>query len=443
MTVTGLPFGAFLAALLVLIPLPGHWRARNIPTLSIIAWLFVINVTHGINTIAWSDNFDMKLAVWCDIVIRLDAGANLALPAACFCLCMHLERVASVRLVGTNALDKRRRMIIDLVVCLGLPIIYMALFYIVQGHRFDIVEGFGCHAATYVSIPEFFIVWFLPIVFALGTLVFSALAFLHFFRRRATFATHLASSSAGLTPGRYFRLMSMSIVLMFWSLLIISCNLYFNYRPGLRPWTNWADVHSNFSRVSRFPTKFIPEDSLRWTYFLWWTTPISAYIFVLFFAFGQDALREYWACVQWISTNVLRRKPQGMSQLGSLLPISSPPPSYDQKDSKTFTHKSSQTKLLASPSSTTHYDSKFSITATSPSDTHSFSDSMSYHYERRLDIPQDVSASMDSTFTRLSPISISQSSLFTCIPPPTPPAPARLFDDDRLSRYSTVTTHAI
>lgn len=67
MSVNGLPFASFLAALLVLIPLPGHWRARNIPTLSIIAWLFLVNVAHGVNTIVWSDNFDLKLLVWCDI----------------------------------------------------------------------------------------------------------------------------------------------------------------------------------------------------------------------------------------------------------------------------------------------------------------------------------------------------------------------------------------
>ena len=60
-------FASFLAALLVLLPLPGHWRARNIPTLSLIAWLFILNVVHGVNVIEWYDNTEIKLKVWCDI----------------------------------------------------------------------------------------------------------------------------------------------------------------------------------------------------------------------------------------------------------------------------------------------------------------------------------------------------------------------------------------
>ena len=62
-----MPFASFLAAVLVLIPLPGHWRARNVATLSIIAWLFLVNVAHGVNTIAWAHNIEIKLVVWCDI----------------------------------------------------------------------------------------------------------------------------------------------------------------------------------------------------------------------------------------------------------------------------------------------------------------------------------------------------------------------------------------
>ena len=62
-----LPYVAFLAALLVLIPLPWHWRARNIATLSMIAWLFVINVIYGVDAIIWYHNVAKVALVWCDI----------------------------------------------------------------------------------------------------------------------------------------------------------------------------------------------------------------------------------------------------------------------------------------------------------------------------------------------------------------------------------------
>ncbi|KAI0632780.1 pheromone A receptor-domain-containing protein [Trametes polyzona] len=299
MTLDHLAFAAFLAAVLVLIPLPWHWRARNIPTLSLIAWLFMINVAHGVNVILWWGNLKIRVVVWCDIVSKLVISANMALPAACFCLAMRLEGIAAVRQVKTSHLDKRQRVIVDLAICVGIPLVYMALHYVVQGHRFDIIEDFGCQPDSYVSIPEFFLVWFVPILSCLGTFILGGMAFMHFFRRRATFARHLAASNSGLTPSRYFRLMSMSLALVIWDVVIFALTLSWNYRNGLRPWTNWADVHSNWLAIGRFPMAFIPADDKRWLYFIWWTAPTTAYMFFAFFAFGRDASVEYGACVRW------------------------------------------------------------------------------------------------------------------------------------------------
>ncbi|EED83637.1 hypothetical STE3-type G-protein coupled receptor [Postia placenta Mad-698-R] len=315
----GLPLASFLAAVLVLLPLQWHWRARNIPTLSIIVWLFIVNLTHGVNAIVWYHNVEAQLVVWCDITTKLDIGANIALPAACFCLCMHLERIASERQAKTTFTDKRRRMWTDLAICVCIPIIYMAMHYIVQGHLFDIVEDFGCRAEDYVSIPEFFIMWLLPILFCLGTFVLSGLAFVHFLRRRAIFARHLANSTSGLTPTRYFRLMAMSLVEMFWAVIVIAITLYFNYRDGLRPWISWANVHSDFSRIGQFPTVLIPTTELRWTYFLWWTTPVSAGLFFIFFAFGADAVKEYGSCIEWLRRVAIHRNDKN-APLAATLP---------------------------------------------------------------------------------------------------------------------------
>jgi hypothetical protein len=120
----------------------------------------------------------------------------------------------------------------------------------------------------------------------------------HFWVRRITFARHLASSA--LTPSRYFRLMALALFQMFWGLAVTLGDMLFTFRGGLRPYISWADVHSNFLRVAVFPTLFIPERDLQFTYMLWWTIPVSSVTFFLFFAFGQDAMREYRACLSWI-----------------------------------------------------------------------------------------------------------------------------------------------
>ncbi|KAJ7248821.1 GPCR fungal pheromone mating factor, partial [Mycena rebaudengoi] len=306
------PIASFICAALVLVPLPWHWRAGTVPTISIALWLFVLNFINGVNTALWMDSIETKALVWCDITTKLFIGSNISLPASIFCLCIHLERVSSVRQVRTTPTQKRRRQLFDCAMCFGLPIIYMILHYVVQGHRFDIVEDFGCRPATYVSLASVFILWVPLLLFSAGSFILSALALHHFWVRRITFNQHLATSA--LTPSRYFRLMSLALFQMSWGLAVTLGDMLFTLRGGLRPWISWADVHSNFGRVAAFPLLFIPAQDLVYTYALWWTIPVSSLVFFLFFAFGADAMREYRAVVRC----VLRRPAEDTS---SSLPV--------------------------------------------------------------------------------------------------------------------------
>lgn len=304
-----LPVGAFIAAGLVLVPLPWHWRARNVAMLSTIVWLFVSNMIYAVDAIIWAGNVEDSAPVWCDITTKLQVGTNMALPACCLCICIHLERIASVRQVATSHSDKIRRVIFDAIICWVIPMVYMALHYVVQGHRFDIVENFGCRPTVYVSIPAIFLIWIPPITAALATFGFAAVAVRHFFRRRVMFAKHLQNSNSGLTTSRYFRLMSMAVIQMFWSLIITSFNVWFSCQNGLRPWISWDNVHTGFSQIAYFPTVLIPTSTLTWTYILWWALPASAVIFFAFFSFGHDAVNEYRKCLSWVCSAILCRSP--------------------------------------------------------------------------------------------------------------------------------------
>ncbi len=62
-----LPYIAFLAAALVLVPLPWHWRAGNVATLSMIFWLFLVDVIYGVDAVVWANNVEIVVPVWCDI----------------------------------------------------------------------------------------------------------------------------------------------------------------------------------------------------------------------------------------------------------------------------------------------------------------------------------------------------------------------------------------
>nr|AYF56464.1 pheromone receptor [Coriolopsis trogii] len=266
--------------------------------------------------------------VWCDITTKILIGANIALPAACMCVCIHLEQVASVRQALTTLAQKRRRQIMEAIMCYLVPVIWMGLHYIVQGHRFDIIEEFGCRPSVYVSIPAIFLMWVPSLIMSFVALVFAALAFTHFMRRRVTFAKHLENSNSGLNSSRYLRLMLLALFEMFGSAAAVSATLGFSVVWDMRPWTNWADVHWDFGRIDTYPTPFLPPFIYRFYYACWWIAPVSAYIFCAFFAFGQEAVNEYHAGAMWVWRNVFRQRPEPKGfkvSKGGFVPM---PPSF-------------------------------------------------------------------------------------------------------------------
>ncbi|VDB95393.1 unnamed protein product [Peniophora sp. CBMAI 1063] len=292
-----------------------------------IPWLFIDCFSLAVNSVVWNGNVIKRIPVWCDIVTKLNVGSTVALPAACLCLTIRLESISACRQVSVSHASRRRWMIFDLVMCFGLPCVYMALHYIVQGHRFDIAEDLGCRATYYVSVPAIFIMFIPPLLLSAATLILGGMALAHFFRRRAVFAQTLKNSQSALTTARYVRLMLMSIVLMIWTLAASTLQVWFSTRYGLRPWTNWADVHSNWTNIGLFPTAFLSPSDRVWSEVVWWTTPLSAMFFAAFFMFGEDALKEYKACWMWIKTHVLRMKPAARSAR-NYVPAADPPSAY-------------------------------------------------------------------------------------------------------------------
>nr|AYF56465.1 pheromone receptor [Coriolopsis trogii] len=305
-----LPVTAFIGAVLVLIPLPSHWRARNYATVSLVAWLFLLDVIYGVNSTIWNDNVRIRFLVWCDITTKLTIGASVALPAAAMCICKHLESVASGRIVRVSHADKRRRMFFELAMCYLFPVVVMALHYVVQGHRFDIVEAFGCQPATYYSIPGVFIVWFPPLLLAAVSMVYATMALYHFIHHRVTFAAVLNNASSSITPNRYLRLMALAITEIVWQIVLTAFPMYDNISFGLRPWTNWADVHSDWLRVDQYTLdEFLP--SYRTQLFLFYfVLPASSLLFFLFFGFGEQAVKDYCQSADWIRCKVFRLPPR-------------------------------------------------------------------------------------------------------------------------------------
>lgn len=177
-----------------------------------------------------------------------------------------------------------------------------------QGHRFDIIEGYGCRPTAYFSIPAIFIIWVPPIFMSTIAILFAGLALRHFIIRRLSFATHLRSTNSAITTSSYLRLMTMAALQMVWSITVTSYSLWFTSQSMvIRPWTTWADVHSDWLRVDVFPAAFTPPFIKQSFYILWWMVPFSTMLFVAFFSFGKDAMEEYKNCINWVRNKFCRQ----------------------------------------------------------------------------------------------------------------------------------------
>ncbi|KAJ7197927.1 pheromone A receptor-domain-containing protein [Mycena pura] len=294
---SALPAVPFTAAALVLVTLPHHWRVGNIATLSIIAWLTVYDLIYGINAVIWSGNVEIIAPVWCDIVTKIKIGADVGLPGCCLCMAKRLNRIA----YGLEMSPRGRwHRTLDIMLCWGFPMLVMALHYIVQGHRFDIVENIGCLPAIYVSWPSLIILDLSAFIPALLALVFCLLALSKLIRRRLALVFVFHRPNPSLTPSRYIRLMIMTFFLGSWSAVLISISSSNEYITGVLPWVSWDFVHAGFSFIGQFTTDEISPSNLRSIYILWGAVPLSSLSFFLFFGLSMDAMKDYRACAAWV-----------------------------------------------------------------------------------------------------------------------------------------------
>ncbi|KAF8809928.1 STE3-like pheromone receptor [Phlegmacium glaucopus] len=125
-------FLSFVNVTFLAVFIPVQRIRTNVPRLAIILWLLGFNLVHGINALVWSGNVDIHVPVWCDIVTKLMLGANLALPAAFFCVSLQLELLSSMRTISSHPTVVRNRLMSEIFMCYLLPILYMLLraFYV-------------------------------------------------------------------------------------------------------------------------------------------------------------------------------------------------------------------------------------------------------------------------------------------------------------------------
>ncbi|KAJ3574648.1 hypothetical protein NP233_g1617 [Leucocoprinus birnbaumii] len=272
---------SFLSFILTTIPFAWHLQAWNTGTCIFMGWVSISTLLLFINSVVWNDNAINWVPVYCDIATKFLVGASVGIPAAFLCINRRLYHIVSVRSVTRTVSEKRRGVLIDLSIGVGIPVIVMILHVIVQGHRFDIFEDVGCWPTTYNTPLAYALVLAPPLGLAVIASAYSVLCIVALKHNYVEFKKTLSN---GLGLEAFFD---------------IPMNLYIiiaHVRAGnIQPWISWEDTHFDFNRFEAFPSLIWRNSGLQATDLerTRWTIVACGFLFFAFFGFADEAIKNY------------------------------------------------------------------------------------------------------------------------------------------------------
>ncbi|KAG1750486.1 pheromone A receptor-domain-containing protein [Suillus paluster] len=274
---------AFLGFMCCMIPLPWHFEAWNTGTCLYMIWTGLAS-----NVINWAP-------VWCDISTKFMIGSSIAIPACSLCINRRLYHIASVSSVTKTRAQKRRDIMTDLAIGVGIPVLEMILQYIVQGHRFNIFEEIGCYPATFNTPPAYALVFVWPVVIGCFSAYYCIRTIIELAQRRAQFM-ELLCANKNLSANRYFRLMGLAGIEVLCTLPLGAYTIYLNVTAQqINPWVSWANTHYDFSRVDQYPSVIwrMSAPTVLSIELSRWLVVVCALVFFAFFGFADEARKNY------------------------------------------------------------------------------------------------------------------------------------------------------
>ena len=271
---------------------------------------------------------------------KLQIGLSVGLPLASLSINRRLYNSANL----FRATDQKRDMIIDTVICVGGTIVFMAVHYTQQGHRYNLIESLGCWPSTYLTNLGWALVMAPPVLISLVSTGFCAFAIRGFLAHRRNYNDLLRHGRENDNGINYFRLMLLSATELLFGLPIstyfFTTSLYraITSETGVPKWKSWKDTHLDFSRVDK-ATRFmfasqgqyalVSLEMSRWILWvfslshlagllttLYICSPISIVLFFCFFGFSRQAYRSYYELYAWVISKVFRKRLTEWEELG-------------------------------------------------------------------------------------------------------------------------------
>ncbi|KLO14101.1 fungal pheromone STE3G-protein-coupled receptor [Schizopora paradoxa] len=312
------PIGDFIGFVLSVLPLLSHRRMQswNIGIWMYAFWIGSMNFSNFVKTIIWHDNYEIVIPVWCDLVTKLQTGTAIGVPACTMVLALHLFNISRMRAVfSTDEAKKRRRsLIFDLSITLGLPVIIMALWIIVQPYRFEIDEEQGCTTTSYSFVT--YIINYVPQLVLILIATFLAPFTLQRFLRHRREMNEFLCSHSNVTPNRYIRVMAITCLTIVLDLPILIINITRQLVMGKesgynQPYVSWAYVHNGADGALEGAglSQILQLSVDDWGWSMWrilnvkwneWIYVLHAVVFFALFGTTPEAKRNYRVAVQYV-----------------------------------------------------------------------------------------------------------------------------------------------
>ncbi|MCJ1308184.1 a-factor receptor [Agyrium rufum] len=249
------PLFSFLAVIFNLPVFYFHLKNRNLGAICLVFWILLSNLFNFLNAVIWpTDDLEDSWhgEVYCDIQVKLINGTTLGLVGAVASVMRGLAKALDTEntILVMSPAQRRRKILIDGLLCLGLPVYAMLIHIVVQPSRYYLFGIGGCTPSFDYSWVPIVLVYIWPVILCLLDAYYCGLVIYRIYRYRRDFSSIFSNSqSSTLTTSRFMRLFSISLLFVLVVLPVEGYILYRNTSFPLEPYswkanqaTAWSDI---------------------------------------------------------------------------------------------------------------------------------------------------------------------------------------------------------
>ena len=306
---------ALSACILSIPPLVAHVKARNLAAIILTLGIAILNLQSFVNALLWApENFENPWdgKILCDIEVKLYIGISGAVNGAIASIFRQICTILDTdnMTMTPSPSQVRRRLIVEICLCVVVPLFLMAMHYVVQPGRYRVKPLSGCGPSFDNSFVASITIFLWPLIACLLGSTYCAISILRLRRHRKQMSSILPNAP-GATKSRFMRLFAMALTLLVaygpMAILAFCKNTIVPQHDY-----SWSHVHPTdwSKRIVIMQTGGVGFDR--------GTQIGTGYVFFLFFGLGQEANQVYKSWLQqlkgiFVNCSMRRGAPPGPS----------------------------------------------------------------------------------------------------------------------------------